>query len=148
MKFWEKLLRKMEIVKYKPEYESAIIELWEKCDLTRPWNNPGLDIERKMKDKPELFLVGLVDGRVVASAMGGYEGHRGWVYYLGVAPDMRRQGLAKRMMDAIEARLLEMGCPKINMQVRSGNTGALNFFEKIGYNTEERISLGKRLIED
>ena len=138
----------MDIIEYKSEYESAVIELWEKCDLTRPWNNPGLDIERKMKDKPELFLVGLINGKVVASVMGGYEGHRGWVYYLGVEPEQRKRGLAKRMMDAIEERLLEMGCPKINIQVRSGNTGALNFFGKIGYNTEERISLGKRLIED
>ena len=138
----------MDIIEYKSEYESAVIELWEKCDLTRPWNNPGLDIERKMKDKPELFLVGLINGKVVASAMGVYEGHRGWVYYLGVEPEQRKRGLAKRMMDAIEERLLEMGCPKINIQVRSGNTGALNFFGKIGYNTEERISLGKRLIED
>ena len=138
----------MEITQYKSEYESAVIELWEKCELTRSWNNPRLDIERKMKDKPELFLVGLIDGRVVASAMGVYEGHRGWVYYLGVAPGQRRQGLAKRMMKAVEERLLEMGCPKINIQVREGNTKALKFFEKIGYNTEERISLGKRLIED
>jgi len=138
----------MEIVEYKAEYESAVIELWEKCDLTRPWNNPQLDIERKLKDKPELFLVGLIDGKVVASAMGVYEGHRGWVYYLGVEPEQRRQGLAKQMMDAIEEKLLETGCPKINIQVRAGNTGALNFFEKIGYNTEDRISLGKRLIAD
>lgn len=138
----------MDIIEYKSEYESAVIELWEKCDLTRPWNNPGLDIERKMKDKPELFLVGLINGKVVASVMCGYEGHRGWVYYLGVEPEQRKRGLAKRMMDAVEERLLEMGCPKINIQVRSGNTGALNFFGKIGYNIEERISLGKRLIED
>jgi len=92
--------------------------------------------------------MGLIDGKVVASAMGVYEGHRGWVYYLGVEPEQRRRGFAKQMMDAVEARLLQMGCPKINIQVRAGNTGALNFFGKIGYNTEERISLGKRLIED
>ena len=138
----------MEIVEYKPEYESAVIELWERCELTRPWNNPRVDIERKMKEKPELFLVGLIDGRVTASAMGGYEGHRGWVNYLAVEPEYQRQGLGKRMMGAIEERLLQIGCPKINIQVRTGNTGALNFFKKIGYNVEERISLGKRLIED
>ena len=138
----------MDIIEYKPEYESAVIELWEKCGLTRPWNNPKLDIERKMKDKPELFLLGLIDGKVVASAMGVYEGHRGWVYYLGVEPEQQRQGLSKRLMEDIEKRLLEMGCPKINIQVRAGNDGALNFFGKIGYNTEERISLGKRLVED
>lgn len=138
----------MEITEYKPEYENAVIELWEKCNLTRPWNTPGLDIERKIKVNPELFLVGLIDGKVVASAMGGYEGHRGWVYYLGVDTEYRRQGLGKRMMEAVEKKLLKMDCPKINIQVRDGNKNALNFFSKIGYNTEERISLGKRLIED
>ena len=138
----------MEIVEYKPEYESAVIELWEKCELTRPWNNPGRDIERKMNEKPELLLVGLIDGRLVASAMCGYEGHRGWVNYLAVEPEYQRQGLGKRMMGAMEERLLQIGCPKINIQVRAGNTRALNFFKKIGYNVEERISLGKRLIED
>jgi ribosomal protein S18 acetylase RimI-like enzyme len=138
----------MEITEYKSEYESAVIRLWENCDLTRPWNNPRLDIERKMKVNPELFLVGLVDGMVIASAMGGYEGHRGWVNYLAVEPEYRRQGLAKLMMEAIEERLINMGCPKINVQVRSDNTDALQFYDKIGYNTEEIISLGKRLIED
>lgn len=138
----------MEIVEYKPEYESAVIELWEKCGLTRHWNNPRRDIERKMKDKPELFLVGLIDGKVVASAMGGYEGHRGWVYYLGIDPEHRRQGLGKQIMTAVEEKLLKTGCPKINIQVRAGNTRALNFLRKIGYNTEERISLGKRLLKD
>ncbi len=138
----------MIVEQYKPEYENAVIELWEKCDLTRPWNYPGLDIARKMKVNPELFLVGQIDGKIVACAMGGYEGHRGWVYYLGVDPEYRRQGLGKQMMDAVETRLLEMGCPKINIQVRDGNTNALNFFSKIGYSTEDRISLGKRLIED
>ena len=138
----------MEIVEYKPEHENAVIELWEKCELTRSWNNPKQDIERKMKVHPELFLVGLIDGRVGASAMGGYEGHRGWVYYLGVDPDCQRRGLGRRMMDAVEKRLLETGCPKINIQVRDGNSQALNFFSNIGYNTEDRVSLGKRLIED
>jgi ribosomal protein S18 acetylase RimI-like enzyme len=138
----------MEVVEYKPEYESAVIELWEKCELTRPWNNPGLDIERKIKVNPELFLVGLIEGKVVASAMGGYEGHRGWVNYLAVDPERRRQGLGRKMMDVIEERLSEIGCPKINIQVRDDNTEALNFYSKIGYNTEEIISLGKRLIKD
>ena len=138
----------MEIIEYKPEYENAVIELWIRCDLTRQWNNPKLDIERKMKVNPELFLVGLIEGEVVASAMGGYEGHRGWVNYLAVDPEHRRQGLGKQMMGAIEEKLLGIGCPKINIQVRSDNADALNFYDKIGYNTEEIISLGKRLIED
>ena len=138
----------MEIVEYKPEYVKDVIALWEKCGLTRPWNNPALDIERKMKERPELFLVGLIDGKVVASAMGGYEGHRGWVYYLGVDPDCQRRGLGRQMMEAIEKRLLETGCPKINIQVRGDNQTGLNFFRKIGYNTEDRVSFGKRLIED
>ena len=138
----------MIIKPYTPEYEDAVIELWQKCDLTRPWNNPRLDIERMLKIYPELFLIGLIDGRLAGTVMGGYEGHRGWVYYLAVDPDLRRQGLGRQMMAAVEEKLLAKGCPKINIQVRGENTEALAFYNKIGYNTEDRISLAKRLVED
>lgn len=138
----------MLIKPYVPEYESAVIELWRQCGLTVPWNDPELDIERKMKVDPELLLVGLIDGRVIASAMGGYEGHRGWVNYLAVDPEHRRKGLGRKMMQAIEEKLLKRGCPKINLQVRSNNSEAAAFYDKIGYKTEDIISMGKRLIED
>ncbi|OGO33249.1 MAG: GNAT family acetyltransferase [Chloroflexi bacterium RBG_16_56_11] len=138
----------MIIRRYLPEYESAVIDLWRRCNLIRPQNNPKLDIERKLKVNPELFLVGLIDGKVVTSAIGGYEGHRGWVNYLGVDPAYRRQGLGRQMMEAVQKRLLAMGCTKINLQIRTDNLGALQFYEKIGYKIDEVVSMGKRLVND
>jgi ribosomal protein S18 acetylase RimI-like enzyme len=139
---------KPDIRPYSPQDESAVITLWQKCNLTRPWNNPERDIERKLKVNPELFLVGAIDSRVIATVMGGYEGHRGWVNYLAVDPEHQRNGIGRRMMAAIEGKLLAMGCPKINLQVRTGNQSALSFYERIGYKTDDVVSMGKRLIED
>jgi ribosomal protein S18 acetylase RimI-like enzyme len=138
----------MKIRPYASGDESAVIALWQKCNLTRPQNNPKLDIERKLKVNPELFLVGLVEGKVVATAMGGYDGHRGWVYYLGVDPACQKKGLGRQMMEAIEKKIRAMGCPKINLQIRTDNLGAVKFYEKIGYKTDETVQMGKRLGED
>ena len=138
----------MEIRSYQPEDEGAIIELWRKCDLLRPWNNPKLDIERKLKVNPELLLVGLVNGKVVATVMGGYEGHRGWVYYLAVDPAYQRKGLGKQIMEAVEERIRVMGCPKINLLIRTDNIEAVKFYKNIGYKMDEVLSMGKRLVED
>jgi len=138
----------MKITTYKPEYESAVIELWRKCSLVRPQNDPKKDIQRKLKVKPELFLVGVERGKIIATAMGGYEGHRGWVNYLGVDPEYRHKGLGRKMMEAIEEKLLAMGCPKINLQVLVDNTEAMKFYERIGYKKDKVVSLGKRLIPD
>jgi ribosomal protein S18 acetylase RimI-like enzyme len=138
----------MEIIPYLPEYENGVIELWHKCSLTRSWNNPKLDIERKLKVNPELFLVGLIDGRVVATVIGGYDGHRGWINYLAVDPTYQRRGLGRQIMEAVEKKILGMGCPKINLQVRADSAAALAFYESVGYKMEERVSMGKRLVED
>lgn len=128
--------------------ENAVIGLWYRCDLLRSWNNPKQDIERNVKVNPELLLVGVVDGEVVATAMGGYDGHRGWVYYLAVDPVYQRRGFGRLIMEAIEGKLLAIGCPKINLQIRTNNIDVVTFYESIGYSTEERISMGKRLVED
>jgi len=138
----------LEIKQYLPEYESAVIELWQKCELTRPWNNPKLDIERMIKVYPELFLVGFLDEIIITTVMGGYDGHRGWIYSLGVLPDYRHRGFGRMMMSAIEQRLVDIGCPKINIQVRADNTQALGFYDRIGYTTEDRVSIAKRLTID
>jgi ribosomal protein S18 acetylase RimI-like enzyme len=144
----EFLKTKMIIKSYSPENEKDVIALWNRCNLTRPVNDPKKDIERKLKVNPELFLVGLIDNKVIASVIGGYDGHRGWVYYLGVDPAHRRKGLGRQMMAAIEKRIRAMGCPKINLQVRTDNLGAVKFYEKIGYKMDETVQLGKRLIPD
>jgi ribosomal protein S18 acetylase RimI-like enzyme len=133
---------------YQPADETAVIELWRKCNLTRPQNDPKKDIERKLKINPELFLVGVEGNKVAATVMGNYDGHRGWIYYLGVDPALRRNGLGRRMTDAMEKELLARGCPKINLQVRKDNLEAVKFYENIGYKTDEVIGMGKRLIPD
>jgi ribosomal protein S18 acetylase RimI-like enzyme len=136
------------IRQYSPEDQKAVIELWQKCNLTRPWNNPRLDIEHKLKVNPELFLVGLAENRVIATAMGGYEGHRGWVNYLAVDPEYQRKGLGQQIMKATEDKLLAIGCPKINLQIRMDNLSAVAFYKSIGYKTDDVISMGKRVVED
>ena len=102
--------------------ETDVVALWQTCDLVVPWNDPVKDIQRKLRVQRDLFLVGFSNGRLVASLMSGYEGHRGWINYLAVAPGHRRQGFGRRMMDAAEALLRELGCPKISLQVRRSKT--------------------------
>jgi ribosomal protein S18 acetylase RimI-like enzyme len=128
--------------------EPTVAALWEQCELTRPWNDPHKDIARKLAVQPELFLVGVIDEAVMASVMAGYEGHRGWVNYLAVAPAFRGQGHARTLMQHVEALLLERGCPKVGLLVRTSNREALEFYRHLGYAQDESISLGKRLIAD
>jgi len=138
----------MDIRRYESGDEAGVIELWTRCGLTRPWNNPAKDIGRKLKVQPELFLVGLVDGKVMASVMAGYDGHRGWVNYLAVDSAMRRRGYGRALMRRVEQDLKAMGCPKLNLQIRSSNLEVLAFYRELGYEQDETISLGKRLIAD
>lgn len=138
----------MRIRPYAAGDETAVIELWEKCRLTRPWNDPRKDIARKLAVQPELFLVGVLGEAIVATAMAGYEGHRGWVNYLAVSPEHRRKGLGKTLMREVEKRLMARGCPKLNVQVRAANGEALQFYRRLGYAQDEAVALGKRLIPD
>lgn len=136
------------IRQYSPDDQKAVIELWQKCNVIRPQNNPYRDIERKLKVNPELFLVGLIDGKIVATVMGGYEGHRGWLNYLAVDPDYQKKGLGKQIVKVVEDRLSAIGCPKINLQIRTNNLSAISFYERIGYKNDYVISMGKRLVQD
>jgi ribosomal protein S18 acetylase RimI-like enzyme len=138
----------VDIRPHQPADQDALIALWEACGLTRPWNDPRLDIARKSRVNPEWFLIGEHDGQLVASAMFGYEGHRGWVNHLAVAPQHRHRGWARDLMAQGEALLRAVGCAKINLQVRQGNDDALAFYQAIGYGVDASISLGKRLIPD
>ncbi len=138
----------MDIEQYKSEYESAVIELWWKCNLLRPQNDPKKDIARKMKVNPELFLVGVEGNKVIATVMGGYDGHRGWVNYVGVDPAYQKTGVGRQMMDALEDKLKAIGCPKFNLLVRKDNIGAIEFYKKLGFIPDDCILMGKRLIPD
>jgi ribosomal protein S18 acetylase RimI-like enzyme len=128
--------------------EAAVVALWQRAGLTRPWNDPGKDIRRKRTEQPELFGVMVAAGEVIGTVMAGYEGHRGWINYLAVDPSCQKQGLGRRLMEWSEARLHERGCPKINLQVRQGNDAVLAFYAALGYADDNVVSLGKRLEHD
>ena len=138
----------IEIRPFRPDETEVVIALWEACDLIRPWNDPRKDIERKLRVDPDLFLVAVEDEIVVGAVMAGYEGHRGWINYLAVDPGRRRQGLGTLLMAAAERLLAERGCPKINLQVRSENADVIAFYGAIGYEKDDVVSLGKRLLDD
>jgi len=126
----------------------AVVRLWDRCELTRPWNDPDRDIDRKLSVQKEMFLVGERDGVVVASVMGGFDGHRGWMNYLAVDPDHQRRGYARELVAAVEGRLEALGCPKVNLQVRATNESVLAFYAALGYATDDVVSMGKRLLPD
>lgn len=128
--------------------EAQVVALWRDCGLTRPWNDPHKDIARKLAVQRELFLVAEEGGQVIGSVMAGYEGHRGWVNYLAVAAHHRRRGLGARLMQEVEQRLHALGCPKINLMVRSTNAEVVAFYRALGYAQDEVVALGKRLIPD
>ncbi|MBV9192111.1 MAG: GNAT family acetyltransferase [Betaproteobacteria bacterium] len=138
----------MEIRPFHAADEAAVIALWERCKLTRPWNDPRKDVSRKLGVQRELFLVGVEDGTIVAAVMAGYDGHRGSVNYLAVDPQHRRRGYGAALMRRVEEILKERGCPKMNLAVRTANAEVIAFYRKLGYAPDDVVPLGKRLIPD
>lgn len=128
--------------------ESTVIALWRACGLARLWNDPAKDIARKRTVQPEAFLVAVFAEQVIGSVMAGYDGHRGWINYLAVASAFRRKGVGRSLMDEAQAKLLGMGCPKINLQVRSTNDQVVAFYQSLGYEVDDVVSLGKRIEDD
>lgn len=138
----------LQIRRFSIEDKDRVIRLWRDCNLVVPWNDPEKDIQRKLGAGSDLFLVGELDGGLIASVMGGYDGHRGWIYYLAVDPNFRHRGFARKMMAEMENRLIAMGCPKINLLVRNANTEVIDFYRHLGFDIDQSVSLGKRLIPD
>ena len=140
--------KQMLVRPYRTDDEESLVSLWQVCELTVPWNNPHKDIARKLQVQPELFLVGILDSRLIATVMGGYDGHRGWINYLAVHPDFQGKGYGQEIMNSVETGLLEMGCPKINLQIRTGNDKIQLFYQKLGFTNDQVVSMGKRLEAD
>ena len=136
------------IRQFVPNDTNRVIFIWEQCDLVRNWNNPNFDIQRKLNFQKELFFVGLFNDEIIATAMFGYDGHRGWLNYFAVLPNFQKRGFGKQLMTFGEMALIEKGCPKLNLQIRNDNTKAINFYQKVGYKEDAAVSFGKRLIED
>ncbi len=130
----------------------AVIALWQEAfpeyrDATKPQRNPRLSIANKLATQPELFFVAVLDERVVGSVIGGYDGHRGWLYSLAVDASLRRHGIGSRLVAHVEAALTALGCPKLNLQVLSAKSEVRAFYEALGYRADAVVSLGKRLGE-
>lgn len=138
----------MKIRVYQSADQAAVIDLWKICGLLAPQNNPLADIQRKLDDSPELFLVGTIGSQVIATVMAGYEGHRGWVNYLAIAPHLQKHGYGRQLMTHVENLLRERGCPKINLLVRTTNQAVVAFYQRLGFSCDEVVSMGKRLIAD
>jgi ribosomal protein S18 acetylase RimI-like enzyme len=128
--------------------EKEVIELWVKCNLVKPRNNPHQDIIRKMKVGKELFLVGVFENKIIASVMAGYEGHRAWINYLAVDPGYQRKGFGREIMEKAEEELKLKGAPKINLQIRSNNAHVIEFYKSIGFTADDVLSMGRRLVND
>jgi len=133
---------------YTARDEATVVDLWKHCNLTVPWNNPHSDINRKMDDSPHLFFVAELKDDLIATCMAGYDGHRGWIYYLAVRSDLRRKGIATRLIKHSEKALAALGCPKVDLMVRQSNEDVLGFYHSLGYSDESVSVLGKRLTED
>ncbi|MDA8208979.1 MAG: GNAT family acetyltransferase [Actinomycetota bacterium] len=138
----------MRIRGFRPEDGESVVALWTACALVRPWNDPWLDIERKMADSPWGFLLAEDSTAIIGTVMAGYDGHRGWINYLACLPSHRRQGVGSALMTHAAELLRQKGCPKINLQVREGNEAALAFYASLGYQHEQVSSLGLRLRGD
>lgn len=132
---------------FQPSDRDGVIGLWERCNLTRPWNDPELDIQRKVCD-PHPFWVIDHDKQVIASIMVGYDGHRGSVNYLAVCPNHRKQGLGRLLIRQAETYLKAWGCPKLNLMVRTQNESIRGFYAALGYQLDDVVVLSNRLIAD
>lgn len=125
----------------------GLISLWAVSELLRPWNDPNRDIDAKVGQDPLGLVVLVEQERVIGSIMIGYDGHRGWVNYLAVHPDHRAQGLGTLLMSVAEDHLVGLGCPKVNLQVRTANHDVVGFYRRLGFELDDVVSMGKRLDE-
>ena len=134
---------------FKEKDRKKVTQLWDICGLIRSWNDPNKDLDRKQRLGKDLFLILELENDIIGTAMGGYDGHRGVMNYLAIHPGFRGNGFGKLLVKEVEKRLLEKGCPKVNLLVRSDNTEVGSFYESINYEKQEDVFIfGKRLIPD
>ena len=137
----------LKIKPYSEKDEQGVVALWhEAFPDNSPWNVPENDIKRKLNVQRELFLVAEIKEEIIGTAMAGFDGHRGWVYYVAVRKKHRRRGIGKALMQRVEKGLIDIGCSKLNLQVRASNKEVVEFYKNLGYDIEDRVSMGKLLI--
>ncbi|MCG3197269.1 MAG: Acetyltransferase YpeA [bacterium] len=131
---------------YQDPEEASVVALWgELLDDGSPHNDPLTSLRRKLALSRELLFVALLDDLVVGTAMGRYDGRRGWIHSVAVKPEFQRHGIGTALIRRVEEDLKSLGCPKVNLQIRASNSGVAGFYQRLGYTVEERISMGKRL---
>lgn len=135
----------MEIRELDGKHRGEAVALWDRTGLTRPWNPPDEDFDRAVSGQGSAVLGVIDDDRLVATAMVGHDGHRGWVYYLAVDPDAQSAGVGRAVMEAAGAWVRDAGIPKIQLMVRSTNTAALRFYDAVGYTSEDTVVLSRWL---
>ena len=136
----------MQIRTYEPRDEQGVIRLWRSVfAYDTPHNDPATVIEKKLAYNRELFFVGIEGDAIVGTVMGGYDGHRGWIYLLAVDPMNQRKGFGATLMRHLEVALEALGCPKINLQIHGHNEAVVAFYEKLGYQVEDRVNMGRIL---
>ncbi|WP_282604992.1 GNAT family acetyltransferase [Pelagibius sp. Alg239-R121] len=136
----------MEIVVYSDQYFSGVKTLWQEAfPGDSPWNAADFAVPAKVKAQPDLFLLAVEGATVAGSVMAGYDGHRGWLYAVSVLERHRGSGIGSMLIKEAEKRLEALGCVKINLQVRSTNAAVIAFYQGLGYDVEERVSMGKRV---
>ena len=132
-------------------FESAqlqqIVDLWQRCELTRPWNDPVHDIHFCQQSQDSELLVLIRDGKVIGSVMVGHDGHRGWVYYLAVSPVFQRSGYGAFLLESAEQWLRENNVPKLNVMIRDGNKKAISFYRRLGFTQDEVVVMSKRYFD-
>jgi ribosomal protein S18 acetylase RimI-like enzyme len=122
-----------------------VIALWQRCGLTRPWNDPAADIALARNGQNAAVLVGRDGSGIVASVLVGHDGHRGWVYYVAVDPDCRHMGHGRIVMDAAEGWLRARGIEKMQLMVRPDNPEVHAFYRSLGYDEQPRVVFAKWL---
>jgi len=136
-------LKGIEIRPFVIEDTDAVLEVWSLAGMTTPERNPRADIQKKLRHSPESFFVGVLEGRVVATVMVGYDGHRGWIYSLAVKPDLQRKGIGSQMMEHVENWLRQHGCPRAKLQIDEARSDVAGFYEKLGYEVQPLVSMAK-----
>ncbi len=135
----------LRIRRYEPKYQAAVIQLWKACKLVVPQNDPAEDIRKKLAFQPELFFLAVMNGQVLGSVMAGYDGHRGWLNYVAVLPQWQKKGYGRQLVETAITELRKLGCVKVNLQVRKSNVSVVRFYKHLGFQEEDRVSLGMKL---
>ncbi len=135
-----------EVRRYRASDHDAVVRLWRTVFPDAPArNDPVRDIQRNQSHQPELFLVAVHEDSLAGTCMAGFDGHRGWLHLVAVAPELRRRGVGAALLARAEQLLAALGCPKLNLQVRGSTPEAVGFYERLGYQVEDRVSMGKIL---